>query len=296
MTNFGRKERIFALKIIAPAIIIVFGVVIVPLVVTFIYSFQNMELISANRGAFVGLDNYINILKSNDFWSSLWRTLYYSVASISLELILGVFIALLLNENLKGFGFLRVVIIFPWALPTIVNASMWKWIYHSSYGALNALLTQLGVIDKYQSWLGTPFSAMNMVIIADVWKMTPIVVVFCLATLQIVNKSSYEAAYVDGANAVQRFLFLTLPYLRSTILVLIVMRTLETFKAFDIFYIITRGGPANGTKVLTYEAYLKAFSNLQYSKGAVIAYLIAFIIALLTIAYTRILEKEEDII
>lgn len=287
-------DQQFAYIIIAPAAIIVFGIVLFPLISTFIYSLKNMELTSINKGQFVGIANYMDILSTKEFWSSLGKTGYFAVVSISLELILGLFIALLLNEDLKGKAFLRTIIILPWAVPTIVNGSMWKWIYHSQYGALNALLMKLHIIDNYQSWLSKPFLAMNMVIFADVWKMTPLVVTFFLASLQLVNKSTYEAAMVDGANIFKRFFHLTLPYLKPAFLIIIVMRTMEAFKAFDIFYAITRGGPANGTLVLTYDAYLKAFNNLQFSKGATIAYLIAMIIATLTFIYIKILKKDED--
>lgn len=289
-------EQQFAWMIIAPAMIIVFGIVLFPLLTTFIYSLKNMELTSIYQGEFVWFSNYIDILKDREFWLSLGRTAYFAFISISFELILGILIALLLNEDFKGKTFLRTIIILPWAVPTIVNGAMWKWIYHSEYGALNALLTQLHLIEQYQSWLGKPWLAMNMVIIADVWKMTPLIVIFFLASLQLVNKSVYEAAMVDGAGYIKRFFVITLPYLKPTFLVLIVIRTMEAFKVFDLIYAITKGGPANGTLVLTYQAYLKAFTNLQFSKGATISYLIALIIAILTFVYVKAMKKEEEMV
>lgn len=286
-------EQQFAWLIIGPAGLIVFGIVLFPLATTFYYSLKDMNLLSNDYGTFVWFDNYINILLAKDFWLSAIRTAYFAIVSITIEIILGILIALLLNEDLKGKFFLRTIIIVPWAIPTIVNGVMWKWIYHAEYGALNALLSQIGLIDSYQSWLGTPWLAMNMIILADVWKMTPFVVVFFLAALQLRNKSVYEAAMVDGAGLFRRFFSLTLPYLIPTILVVMVIRTMEAFKVFDIIYATTRGGPANGTMTLTYDAYIKAFTNLQYSEGATISYLIAFIIALLTFIYVKTLKKEE---
>lgn len=284
----------FAFLILLPAILIVFGIIISPIITTFIYSLKNMELISANRGQFVGFANYIQVFKSQEFWSSLWRTVYFTVVSLTLETVLGLLVALLLNGDFKGVGFVRTIVILPWAVPTIVSGAMWKWIYNSEYGILNAVLSGLHLISAYRSWLGSPLSAMNMVIIADVWKMTPLAVIFFLAALQMFNKSMHEAAVVDGAGPIRRFFSLTLPHLRPMIAVVIVMRTMEKFKAFDIFYAITRGGPANGTMVLTYEAYLKAFSNLQYSLASTIAYLIGVCIMLLTFFYTRLLKSEGD--
>lgn len=289
----GISEQQFAWLIILPACLLVFGIVLFPLGTTMVYSFKDMDIMSSQYGSFVGLDNYIRLLKDQEFWATTGRTAYFTGVSIFLELVLGIFIALLLNEDLKGRTFLRAIIILPWAVPTIVNGAMWKWIYHPEYGALNAFLSLLGLIDQYQSWLGSPWMAMNMIIIADVWKMTPFVVIFFLASLQMRNHSVYEAAMVDGANIFQRFYYLTLPYLKPTILVIVVMRTMEAFKVFDIIYATTRGGPANGTLTLTYDAYLKSFTNLQYSQGATISYMIAMMIGVLTFVYVKTLKKEE---
>ena len=219
---------------------------------------------------FVGLANYVQVLTSHEFWLAMGRTVYFTFISVGVETFLGLMIALLLNENLIGNWLLRSLIILPWAIPTIVNGSIWKWIYHSQYGVLNAVLTQTHILSQYQTWLSSPWLAMNMVIIADVWKMTPLSTLFFLAALQMVNHSVYEAALVDGAGMMSRFWNITIPYLKPTILVVLVMRTMEKLKAFDIFYMITGGGPANGTKVLMYEAYQKAFSNLQYSIASTI--------------------------
>lgn len=286
-------EQQFAFLILAPAAVIIFGVVLVPLVTTFIYSLKNMELISAERGKFLGLWNYIQVLGSAWFWQALARTLYFTGVSVALETILGLLAALLLNTRFLGVGFLRVLVIVPWAIPGIVNASIWKWIYNPEYGVLNAVLTRLHILSQYRAWLSDPFLAMNMVIVADVWKMTPFAIIFFLAALQFINKSLYEAATVDGAGVFKRFWHITLPYLVPTLSVVVVMRTVEKFKAFDIFYVMTRGGPSNGTKVLVYEAYLKAFANLQYSISSTVSYLIAIIVLLFTVLYIRSMKRRE---
>jgi ABC-type sugar transport system permease subunit len=186
-----------------------------------------------------------------------------------------------------------VLVIVPWAIPGIVNASIWKWILNPEYGVLNAVLTRLHVISQYRAWLSDPFLAMNMVIVADVWKMTPFAIIFFLAALQFINKSLYEAATVDGAGVFKRFWLITLPYLVPTLSVVVVMRTVEKFKAFDVFYVMTRGGPSNGTKVLVYEAYLKAFANLQYSISSTVSYLIAIIVLIFTVLYIKSMKRRE---
>lgn len=297
MTTLRRQslsEQSFAFLVLLPAAVVIFGVVLFPLAATFIYSLQNMELISAEKGKFLGLLNYLRVLGSEWFWQALARTLYFTAVSLSVETVLGLAIALLLNTRFHGVGLLRVLVIVPWATPGIVTASIWKWIYNPEYGVLNAVLTQLHIMGQYRAWLSDPFLAMNMVILADIWKMTPFAVIFLLAALQFINKSLYEAATVDGAGVLSRFWHITLPYLLPTIAVVAVMRTMEKFKAFDVFYVLTRGGPANGTKVLVYEAYLRAFSNLQYSISSTVSYLIAVLVLAFTVVYVRLLKRGEE--
>lgn len=291
--SMRNSEGRFALALTSPALIVVLGVVLLPLGATFVFSFMNLELTSASRGSFVGLGNYAMVLGSSAFWSALGRTAYFTVVSTSIETVLGIFIALVLNEKFRGVKVLRSIVILPWAVPTIVNGSLWKWIYNGEFGIMNAILLKLGLISEYRSWLSDPFAAMNLVVVADAWKMTPLAAIFFLAALQSVNKATYEAAMVDGAGPVKRFFSLTIPYLMPTILVVLVMRTVEKFKAFDVFYMITRGGPADGTKVLMYETYLRAFTNLQYSQAATYAYLFVIIIALLTALYLKALRRSE---
>ncbi len=282
-----RGEQRFAYATITPALFIVFAVVIVPIVVTLVYTFYSMSPLSSRYHQFVGMDLYVNLLKSTQFWASLGRTLYFTVVSTVVETGLGVFIALLLNQKFPGARFLRSIIIMPWALPTVVNASLWKLIFSGQYGVFNAILTHLHLIDKYQSWLGSPSTAMNMIIIGDAWKMTPLAVIFFLAALQNINRDTYEAAMADGAGPIRRFFSLTIPYLRPTIMIVVIMRTVEKFKAFDIFYIMTRGGPADATRTLMYDAFQKAFSNMDYSGAATLAYMIALIVMILTMFYIR---------
>lgn len=290
-----RDEGRFAWSILVPAILILAAVVVIPLVVTFVYSLQNMEMISDHKGEFVGLANYLAVFGAPWFWASLGRTVYFTAVSLLLETGIGLLVALLLNQEFRGVAFLRAVIIIPWAIPTNVSAALFKWIYHPEYGVLNAVLTSLGILRHYTTWLSDPFVAMNMVIIADVWKMTPLAVIFFLAALQFINASLYEAAWMDGAGAFTRFIMITLPYLIPTFLVILVMRTMEKFKAFDLFYVMTRGGPANGTMVLSYESFLRGFTNLEYSTAATLAYIIGFSILGLTLVYMKVLRSQEGI-
>jgi multiple sugar transport system permease protein/N,N'-diacetylchitobiose transport system permease protein len=243
---------------------------------------------------FVGLGNYQRIFGSSDFWAAARRTAYFTIVSTWFELILGVLLALLLNVRFRGRAILRSIVILPWALPTIVNGMMWRWIYNPEYGALNALLTQLHLISQYRSWLGKPFLALNMVIVADVWKTTPLAAFLLLAGLSTIPHELYEAARVDGAGAVRSFFSVTLPLLVPTILIVLVVRTIEAFKVFDIIYVMTRGGPANGTQTIAVYAYIQAFSNQLFGYGGALAYVIAMFILGFAFVYMRMLRRDVE--
>ena len=202
---------------------------------------------------FAGLHFYLSALSSREFWADLWRTLDFTVVSIVLEITFGLY-RLTPQRAFPGVRFLRSIIIIPWALPTVVSGSLWKLIFHGEYGVLNEILLRLKLIPNFRSWLGNPVTAMRTIIIADVWKMAPLSVIFFLAALQSSNKDIHEAAMVDGANVFQRFFKLTLPDLMPTIIIVAVMRTVDKFKSFDLFYLMTRGGPSNATRTLMYDA------------------------------------------
>ena len=289
------EEERYAAALITPSMIVVFSVIIVPIVTTLVYSFVNINPLSSHKGEFAGLSFYIKTLSSKTFWDDFGRTLYFTVASTAIETVFGLLIALLLNQKFPGVGLLRSIIIIPWAIPTVVNGSLWKLMLNGEYGVINALLERFHLISSYQSWLGNPKTAMMCIVIADAWKMTPLAVIFFLAALQGIDQTVYEAARVDGANPFQSFRAITLPALKPTIMVIVVMRTVEKFKAFDIFYLMTRGGPANSTKTLMYDTYLQAFTNLNYSDAATYAYLIALAVALMTLVYIRLMKRGDAV-
>ena len=289
------EEERYAAALITPSMIVVFSVIIVPIVTTLVYSFVNINPLSSHKGEFAGLSFYIKTLSSKTFWDDFGRTLYFTVASTAIETVFGLLIALLLNQKFPGVGLLRSIIIIPWAIPTVVNGSLWKLMLNGEYGVINALLERFHLISSYQSWLGNPKTAMMCIVIADAWKMTPLAVIFFLAALQGIDQTVYEAARVDGANPFQSFRAITLPALKPTIMVIVVMRTVEKFKAFDIFYLMTRGGPANSTKTLMYDTYLQAFTNLNYSDAATYAYLIALAVALMTLVYIRLMKRGDTV-
>jgi len=233
------------------------------------------------------------VLSDAGFRSTIGRTLYFTLVSTGLELVLGLGLAALLAVELRGRWLFRAVVVIPWAVPTIVNAAMWKGIFNAQYGALNGVLTQLGLLDSYKAWLGDPTLALNAVVVADVWKTTPLVAFFLLAGLTAIPKDLYEAAKLDRASGWRTFWSITLPLLVPSIAIVVILRTVEAFKVFDIIYGMTRGGPANGTQTIAYYAYTTAFSDQQYGVGSAISYLIVLAILALSAVYLRLLRRSD---
>jgi ABC-type sugar transport system permease subunit len=289
----SRGQGWLALALLAPAGVVVFGVVLWPVGRTAVLSLYDVTSSLPTAYPFVGLDNYTKVFDDPGFYDALGHTLYFTLTSTALELVLGIALALLLNSPLKARWLWRGLAVIPWALPTIVNGALWRWVFNAQYGALNALLTQLGITDDYKSWLGTPKSALNMVIIADVWKTTPLVAFFILAGLQTIPTELYESARIDGAGAVRSFRTITLPLIMPSIAVVLVLRTIEAFKVFDIIYVMTGGGPANGTRTVAVYAYQKAFINQLFGYGSALSYLIVLAILALAMLYLRLLRQNE---
>ncbi len=289
----SQREGRFALLLLLPAVVVVFGVVLWPVARTLVVSLYDVDSAMPGSYPFVGLDNYVRVFRDSGFYRVLGHTMYFTLLSTFLELSLGIAVALLLNAPLRMRWFWRSIVVLPWALPTIVNGALWRWIYNGQYGALNGLLDTLGISDTPTQWLGEPFLALNMVIIADVWKNTSIVVFFILAGLQTIPSDLYEAARVDGAGAWRAFWRITMPMLAPAIAVVLILRTIEAFKVFDIIYVMTGGGPASGTQTIAFYTYLQAFSNQLFGYGAALAYLIVLAVFALAMAYLRILRQNQ---
>lgn len=294
LRNLRHSEAALAWFLLVPAIAIVFGLIVYPSFRTVIISLFDVKSVFSQNPGFVGLGNYIDQLTTSEFWSSIARTVYFTAISTALELCFGMFLALLLNSDRLRFRWLfTAIVVLPWAVPNIVNAAMWKGIFNGQYGAFNSLLTQLGITDTYHNWLGQPLSAMNSVIAADVWKNTPLVAIFLLAGLTTIPKDLYDSARVDRAGWLKIFRLIIVPMIVPALAVVLVLRTVEAFKVFDIIYAMTRGGPENGTETIAYYAYETAFSNQNFGAGASLAFLILIAILFVTLMYLRLLRKSE---
>ena len=286
------RESRFAAALLLPSVIAVFGIVVYPILKTLYTSLYAVNSPLPGHYNFVGLRNYTFALRQAEFWSAIERTAYFTFLSTGLELVLGMLIALLLNAPLRARWLFRTIVVLPWALPTIVNGAMWRYMFNAQYGVVNAALTQLHVIGSYEAWFSKPFLALNLVVLADVWKNTSLVAFFLLAGLTTIPRELYEAARVDGYGPVGAFFHITLPLLRPVIVIVLVLRTIEAFKVFDIIYVMTGGGPAHGTQSIAFYTYQRAFSDEFFGYGSALAYLIVIFIMVLAVLYIRLLRTE----
>jgi len=306
------SSKQLAWVLLLPSILIILCVVIGPLVFAFYLSFYKAEpVIGGISTKFVGFSNYIHyFLKDPLFWGSVRVTTYFTIVSLIIELVLGIGMALVLNKSFIGRPFVRSIILLPWALPTVVNARMWEWIYAgSSFGALNGLMKVLRIfpadynkvwlgfdipfhniplIGKFMEWVGAS-TALNMIIIADTWKVTPLVVLLVLAALQTIPDSFYEAAGIDGASGWHQFWSITLPLLHPVLLVVLVLRTMELFRVFDIIYILMQYS-IRVVGVYTFETGMKF---LHFGKGSALSFLVGLFILGISLIYVKLLYSEE---
>ncbi|MBE3597879.1 MAG: sugar ABC transporter permease [Limnochordaceae bacterium] len=279
--------------LVLPAALLVAAVLAYPIVRAVAMSLTGLVLSDPSSGTWVGLANYLRAFRDPEFRMALTRTLYFALATVPVETVLGLLIALLLNQRFPLRNVVRGLVLLPWALPYVVNGTMWKWIYDANYGVLNALLVQTGLAKEYQIWLGQPTTAFLAVVAANVWKETPVAVILLHAALQTIPSQLYEAAMVDGATVWRRFTAITLPMLRPVIAVTLAIKTVWAIKEFDLVYIMTRGGPANATNLLTYYTYLTTFKFLRFGYGSALAILLGIVAFVVAVIYVRTLGSQE---
>jgi len=288
-----REDLGVGIFLIAPAAIIMAAITLYPLISSFWISLHTWDLLKPNLGhPFVWFENYLFVLRDETFWQSARITLMFLIGAVTLEITLGLALALLLNREFWGRNLVRMLDLLPWAIPGVVNGIMWKWILNPAYGSLNGLLYSFGIIKEYIVWLGDPELSLLMVILADVWKETPFIMLLFLAALQTIPKDLYEAARVDGSNALQSLFRITIPLISPTLFVALSLRTIWALKSFDLIYTITAGGPSGGTTVVGYYTYLKTFISLNLGRGAAVAYLMSLVVGVLVIFYQKALYRE----
>ena len=272
-------------RFVMPAVVLLSLVTVYP-VLSVLYLSLHRRLLLFDISKFVGMDNYLFLLEDDRFWNAFRNTVYFTTLSVSFELLLGLVIALFLNRAFRLKGLATALVLVPWAIPTVVSARMWEWIYNTDFGVLNYLL---GVKIN---WLGSPLWAMNAAIVMDVWKTTPFVAILLLAGLKAIPRELYHAARIDGAGDWQIFRRITLPLIMPVILVVLVFRTLDAFRVFDAVYVLTGGGPANTTETLSIYAYKVLFQTLQFGYGSTLSVVIFLCVGTLSLLYIRLLRSE----
>jgi len=281
------RERRLAWVLVAPAALVVGALALFPLAHVFWMSLhRRMPVFAIDRWA--GLDNFAHLASDARFWSSLLTTLYFAALAVSLEVALGLGLALLLHRRFRGRGLARTAVLVPWALPTVVAARMWEWIYHPGFGVLNHLLRELSLISGPVAWLGDPFWAIHAAILADVWKTTPFAALLLLAGLAAIPPDLARAARVDGAGSLRIFFEITLPLLRPALAVTLLFRFLDSLRIFDALYVLTGGGPANTTETLAIYVYKMLFQTLRFGYGSAIAVALFLVAAIASLAIVRL--------
>lgn len=274
--RFGYEER-SALALLLPMMTVLMAVAVFPIAYSLYLSFFDIKLTRPNRAPFVWFDNYLDLFETPLFWTSVMRTVSFTVMSVVAVTVIALLVALLLNEKFRGRRILSTVILIPWAIPYIVDALMWKWIYDSGYGALNGVLYQLGFIEKYVVWLGDQHKTMWLIVNAFVWKEVPLAAILLLVTLKSIPEDLYHAAKVDGATVWRRFIHITLPSMRPGFMLVLIYETMVAIRHFDLFYVLTEGGPGNASHTLSWHIYVETFRSLSFGTGAAMAYILALI-------------------
>jgi ABC-type sugar transport system permease subunit len=287
------RESRLAWGLVLPALVTILLVALFPLVWTFWESLHLHDLRMPWLGRpFVGLRNYLDAVRDPRFRGALLHTLFFAVTSVTLELVIGLWLALALNRAFRGRGLVRAAVLVPWAIPTVVSALLWRFMFEGQTGIVNAVLTDLGVIREPIVWFIQPATAWVPVIFADVWKTTPFVALLLLAGLQNIDASLYEAARIDGASAWRQFRHVTLPLLKPAILVALIFRTLDAFRVFDLIYALTGGGPGTSTEPIALYTFNALLQNLQFGYGSALSVIVFLVTFGLALVYIRFLGAE----
>jgi len=290
-SKLAQQQTRLAWILLTPSLLVVVLVALLPLLQTFAQSFTNARLASERPVSFVGLNNYVTLLQDTDFLRSIWVTVQFTLITVAIEFVLGLGIALIVNGQFRGRGFMRAAMLVPWAIITVVSAQMWKWMYNDVYGVFNDLLVdKLRVLPSNIAWISDPTTSIPAIAAVDIWKTTPFVALLLLAGLQLIPTDIYEAARVDGANAVQQFWRLTLPLLKPSIVVVLIFRTLDSLRVFDVFYVMFGSRPDTQTMSIYAQQNLVSFASLGY--GSTISIAIFVIIGIFVVAYVTFLKVE----
>jgi trehalose/maltose transport system permease protein len=291
-TSWGKARERLGWMMVAPAVILVLVVALYPLVQTIRLSFTNTRI--GRPGAkYVGFDNYRYLWHDQQFIDSIKHTFEFTFASVALETVFGMVVALVIHSNFKGRGVVRTSMLVPWAIPTVVSAQMWKWMYNDVYGVFNDFLVgRTSLLSHAQSFTTNPSTSLWSIIAVDVWKTTPFMALLLLAGLQVIPGDIYEASMIDGASKWQQYWQMTVPLLKPALLVALIFRTLDSFRVFDVVYVMTKYEPS--TMTMAVYAQQTIFGVQRIGRGSAASVVIFLLIAALVVVYTRIVKVEEQ--
>ena len=279
--------------LLLPAFLILGLVVFYPMCNAVYLSFHRSILIEPGT-PFIGLTNYIKVLSDKVFWLALKKSFLVWVPTVvGLQFILGFVTALLLNQDFKGRGIIRAIILIPWITPSVLTSLMWMWMYDGNYGLINDILLKLGLINEFQPWLARSSTALLSVIVAAVWYGTPFFAVMLLAGLQAIPKELYEVSKVDGANTWQQFIFVTLPMVMPTIITSLLLRTIWVANYVDFIYIMTQGGPGYSSLTLPVYTFKKAYHYLDFGYASTLVMYLILVLVVLVVLYLKALKGRD---
>jgi ABC-type sugar transport system permease subunit len=285
-------DTALAWRLMAPALVLLVAIAIVPLGATLWESLHRHDLRLPWLGRpFVGLSNYVGALADDRARGALAQTVAFAAISVALEVGLGLALALTLDGLRRGRALARVVVLLPWALPAVVAALIWRFLFDSESGLISAAAAATGLVDARFDWFSHPYAAWVPIVLGDVWKTTPFVALLLLAGLQTIDPALHEAARLDGAGPWRRFVRVTLPLLRPALLVALVFRTLDAFRVFDLVYVLTGGGPGTATEVVSITAFTALFQDLRFGYGSALSMLVFAGSFLLAVVYVRLIGR-----
>ena len=287
--DLGRSRVRAAWLFLAPTLVVLALVAGWPLLRTIWFSFTDAQLADPSDYGFIGLGNYLErdkgewygLLADPDWWHAVWLTVWFTLVTVSLEAVLGLVVALALNQPFRFRGVLRAAILVPWAIPTVVSAKMWAWMLNDQFGVVNYVLMSLGLISQPVAWTANPDTAIWAVVMVDVWKATPFMALLLLAALQMLPQDCYEAAKVDGIRPLQAFFYITLPLLRPALVVAIIFRALDAMRVFDVIYVLTSNARSTMSMSVYARQQLVDFQDVGYGSAA--STLLFLITAMLTL-------------
>jgi len=286
-----RKDQHFYLALLLPAIIVLLLFIAAPIINSFFLSFHRIIIgLPQLKTPFVALDNYLQLLKDPIARHSFFITIIFVALTTFFELLIGLFLALLIHHRFPGRGALRACVLIPWAIPTVVSAQMWRYLFNDAYGVINYMIFGAST-NSYIPWLALSTTALSSIIIADIWKTSSFAALLILAGLQVIPEELYQAAKVDGAIAWQRFRHVTWPLIRPALLIALLFRTIDAFRVFDLAFVMTQGGPADATNVLQLYGYKKMFVEGWMGYGSAVSVCIFIIVLVIAVAYVRMVGR-----